>query len=492
MKARLPWYDYITINSYWFGLTVIAQTMTPLIVPILVQQFVGETSKGTYYGILRFGTLMIAVLAQSFMGYLSDRSTIRFGRRRPFILSGTLLSLILMAAIGFIAGLSGMNGYWLLLFLLILLAISSNASQAAQQGLINDLVPAEERGRFSGVKALLEIPLPILFVAFTVARLVSRGEILLGILASSTAVLVSMLIAMFVREKPRSASGSSRDWKPILRLARMTGLYAGVILVCGFLVRIAVTLIAGIESAAFFLIFTGAAGFLGMLAAVSVGVWVSIRAGLGDSAVNHSNFTWWIINRLAFLLGVNNLGSFAVYFLQGRLGFIREEAVSPAANLLTIVGIFILITAVPAGWLSDRYGPKRLVFIAGLLAAAGTLVTLSFPSMPVIYLGGSIIGAATGLFFSANWSLGTNLVPPDEAGHFLGIANLAGAGAGAIGAFIGGALADQVSILLPGQPGSGYILLFAIYGVMFMVSVFVLQFVGKASPSISSAALPGA
>ena len=64
------------------------------------------------------------------------------------------------------------------------------------------------------------------------------------------------------------------------------------------------------------------------------------------------------------------------------------------------------------------------------------------PSLPVIYLGGVIIGIATGLFFASNWALGTVLVPKEEAGRYLGISNLAGAGAGAVGAYIGGPIAD--------------------------------------------------
>jgi MFS family permease len=487
MKSWKSWSDYLTINSYWFGLTVIAQTITPLIAPLLVQEFAGETVKGTYYGILRFGTLMIAVLVQSFMGYISDQSTSAFGRRRPFILIGTLFSLAVLAGIAFTANLSGMKGYWVLFVLLIFLSIASNTGQAAQQGFLNDLIPVEKRGRYSGVKALFEIPIPILFIALTVARFVGKGEISLGLLIAGIGVFLSMVLSMFVSEKAQLPNYLKADWKPFFNLAVMTAIFALVILSSGFFVRKSINLISGIGSAPILLILTGLTGLAGMVLAVVVGVWGSIHAGLGQSGVKHSGFIWWVTSRLAFLLGVNNLGSFAVYFLQGRLGYIREEAVSPAANLLTVVGIFILITAFPSGWLSDRFGPRPLVYSAGILAAFGTLVILSYPSMTIIYIGGSLIGAATGLFYSANWALGTQLVPADEAGRFLGIANLAGAGAGAIGAFIGGAMADQVATIFPEQPGAGYVLLFAIYGIMFVVSVVTLQFIGRVPAVIAKA-----
>ena len=105
----------------------------------------------------------------------------------------------------------------------------------------------------------------------------------------------------------------------------------------------------------------------------------------------------------------------------------------------------------------------------------GVLIALLAPNMTVIYIGGCLIGIATGFFFTANWALGTRIVPQGEAGKYLGISNLAGAGAGAVGAYIGGPIADYVTVRLPGVPGAGYVLLFGIYGVMFLVSVLALR-----------------
>jgi MFS family permease len=78
-----------------------------------------------------------------------------------------------------------------------------------------------------------------------------------------------------------------------------------------------------------------------------------------------------------------------------------------------------------------------------------------------------ILGLATGLFMTANWALGTELVPAQEAGRYLGVSNLAGAGAGIVGASLGGPVADYLNSLIP---GSGYLVLFACYGVLFALS----------------------
>lgn len=77
MSASHPrWYDYLRYNLYWFALTTRGQTISPIIVPLLVQQFVGEATKGTYLGTIRLWALMVALLVQALMGMLSDRSTI--------------------------------------------------------------------------------------------------------------------------------------------------------------------------------------------------------------------------------------------------------------------------------------------------------------------------------------------------------------------------------------------------------------------------------
>jgi MFS family permease len=233
----------------------------------------------------------------------------------------------------------------------------------------------------------------------------------------------------------------------------------------------------------------GIVGALAIAIAVVLGVWASVRISIGgDNAKRYPSFTWWVVNRLAFLVGTTNLSGFAVYFLQARLGFPGETAAKPASQLMMVVGILILLCAFPSGWLADRVGRKRLVAASGIVAAIGALILILAPNMTVIYVGGCLIGAATGMFFTSNWALGTDIVPKEEAGKYLGISNLAGAGAGAVGGYIGGPIADYFTVHVPESPGIGYVLIFAIFGVMFLISTIVLagvreEWKGKSAPA---------
>ena len=465
---RLRWYDYITINIYWLGLTTVSQS-NGLIVPLLVQKFVGPEQQGTAFGSLRLYTLMVALLAQALMGMISDRSTLRWGRRRPFILVGTLLNMGCMIAIG------ASSGYWFLFGAVVFSQIASNIAHGAEQGLIPDLVPEDRRGRFSGVKSIMEL-LPVIIVALTIGQLIAAGQMWAGILVAAGILFLSMAITMLVREEPLRESPGPLDWRPFGRLVAMTLVFMVVILGLGEVVKGIGKLLDGVDSVTTLLVVMGAVGLLAMAAAVVVGVWASVRISIGgEGARRYPSFTWWVINRLAFLVGANNLAGFAVYFLQARLGLEGEAAAGPASRLMMVVGILILLCALPSGWLSDRIGRKRLVALSGITATVGALVLVLAPSMAVIYVGGCIIGAATGIFFTTNWALGTDVVPREEAGRYLGISNLAGAGAGAVGGYIGGPIADYFTIHVPQSPGLGYLLIFAIYAALFLLSALVLS-----------------
>jgi MFS family permease len=465
MNRAIRWYDYLTININWFALTTRSQVLVPLVIPLLVQQFVGEAQKGSYVGTLRLWTLMAAVLSQAFFGLLSDHTKTRWGRRKPFIFGGVVFELVVIIAIGFTAGMSGISGYWMLFFLLVLSMVGSNATQAGTQSLIPDLVPDEKKGLFSGIKAALELPIPLIFVSFVVARQISNENLWGALITLSVVLVVSMLISLFAPKRETIEELEPLNWNPFLRLFLMTAAFTALILGVGELVSIFV-----INSQSFLMV--GLVGIFGMAITVFLGVWASIRISLGEEVLQHPSFVWWVINRLGFLVASTNLAGFMVFFLQEKFPEMAgAKAAGPAAQIVMFVGIFILVTAVPSGWLADRFGKKMLLTVAGLLVAGGASIVIFSPSIMPMYAGASLVGAGVGLFYSASWALGAELVPQDQVGRFMGIQNIAGAGAGAIGAYIGGTIADEMS----------YVLLMSIYAMMALLSLLPLIGVKKAN-----------
>ena len=476
MNRDIRWYDYLTINIYYLGLTTLTQTMAPLLLPLLVQQFVGATQQGRYFGIVRLGGLMIAMLSQSVMGMLSDRSTFRWGKRRPFIVIGTLACILSLAGIGASAYLEGLKGYWLLFSMYLLQQISANTAQCAEQSLIPDLIPEEKHGIFSGIKALFEVPIPVVFVSLTVSPLIKDNHLwgALGIVMST--LFFTMFITLWAPENTPSKNTSTWDWQPLFRLLLTTGLFTIIILAMGEVIKITGWLIHNLSNPIVQVLIMGSIGFGAMSFAIIVGVKGCFYVSIGKPASQKTtSFIWWVINRLAFLTGVTNLAGFILYFLQTRLGYGEQSATEPASRMMMVIGIFVLISAIPAGWLTDKWGRKRIVALSGIIATLGTIITLFATHIGFVYVGGSAIGIATGVFYTANWALGTHLVPENEAGRYLGLSNLAGAGAGAVGAYIGGPIADFFTTYVPEIPGLGYVLIFAIYGMLFALSVGILK-----------------
>jgi MFS family permease len=226
------------------------------------------------------------------------------------------------------------------------------------------------------------------------------------------------------------------------------------------------------------LVAVGGAGGGAIVVSIIGGVWVSVWVGTGKQIHRYPSYTWWVVNRLLFMTGVVAVQSFALYFIQDVL-----HAKAPAqvtAQLMMAVGILTLISALISGRLATRFGRKPLLITAGLGAALGVGVLLLATNLTFVFVSGMLIGVSSGLFMSVSWALGTSLVPAKESGRFLGISNLAGAGAGAIGSGIGGPLADYFNQY---QAGLGYLVMFAILLLCFLLSALVLRRVKVPEPN---------
>ena len=464
-QQDLKWYDTLTINSIWFAISTRSNILTPLLLPLLVQRFMGDAAKGEAYGNLRLISLMIALLVQALAGMLSDRNTSKYGRRRPFILIAAILDVMTYIAIGVIAAtMSGQAGYTALFIMVVLSMATTNFMHGPAQGLIPDLVPANKRGLYSGIKAMFEVPLPLIFVSFVVSKMIANGNYWGAIIALVVVYFICVGLTMFVKEQPLREQPKPFDKSSILRLVLMTGAFTVVILAMGAIVRWVLPQLVENQTTTKSLLILGV-GLVTMLIAVAIGVLLSLRISLGNEAKNHRSFSWWVISRLSFLVGATSLSSFALYFLQERFPEMTGDlAAKPTSTLMLMVGVALLISSLPAGFLTDKFGTKPLLVASGILAALGTVVVILAPNMNIILVGGFVIGLGIGIFYSANWALGTSLVPKDEAGRYLGLSNLAGAGAGAIGAYIGGVIGDSAS----------YSLLMVVYALMFTFSILAL------------------
>lgn len=505
MKHKLRWFDYLTINVLYFGGSTATGLITPVLLPYLVAAFVPPDRKNTYLAIIRVSSLALAMMVQPMAGLLSDRSTHPWGRRRPFIAAGSCLALVFLVVIGaspqFIE--TPLNqvispifrvptAYLVLLVGIVLWQGVANVAQAAQQGFIPDLVPELQRGTASGVKALMELSavVPVTLIA----PLVDQGRIWTTIALICGAVVIPFLITAFgIREERLSAEPAGRVRGHLVRYVGLTGVFLGVtLLASGGLRVLGRALVSGHRDTGMGVAWgrltaVGLAGLGAMIVAVVFGVYGGAMVGLGratrSEATHRTSFTWWVIYRLAFLVAAGSIQQFTLYYMSDVHGV--PDPAATTARLAATMGGFLLVSALASGVLSDRIGRIPLLALASGLSAAAAVVLILAQSLALVFATGCVFGLAVGTFMSAHWALGTDLAPRGEGGRYMGIANLAGAGAGIVGTGIGGPLADLVNTL---QPGLGYLVIFAIDAGLFCVSILALARIN--APALADA-LPG-
>jgi Na+/melibiose symporter-like transporter len=344
---------------------------------------------------------MIAVFVQPLAGALSDRFGSPLGRRRPFILVGTLLALLFLPGIG----LSGSFPFLLLGY--CLLQVATNIAQGPFQAFIPDMVPQGRRGVASGAKGLAEVLGGVAFlrlVAYFMDNYTSSGSeiwLWLAIGFPGLILLAGMIATMLtVKEQPTSSSGQPSAVKAL------AGAYK-----------------------------------------------IDVKG--------HPDFVWFLASRLFMLMAMVVLQTFALYFVRDVIRHPNPAGVT--ADLLITVGVFLLLAVYPAGHLSDRFGRKPIILFSGFIGIVGILVLLFTRSYPGTLVCGGLLGISSGAFLSTNWALATDLVPAGEEARYLGLTNIATAGAGALARLIG----PVIDIFNARQSGLGY-------SVMLLICVFYL------------------
>lgn len=210
---------------------------------------------------------------------------------------------------------------------------------------------------------------------------------------------------------------------------------------------------------------------------------------LGQFRINfreNSSYWWLIGERALFILGVYGVQAFAQYYLQDVLRV--PDPPKQTGDLLAVLTISLILLVLIGGWLTDRYGAKRILSIGTFIASGGMTLMLFATDIRGLMIFGSILGAGIGLFLTSNWALANSLAPEAEAGKYLGLTNLATAGSGAL-ARLEGPVLDWLNVAQPGA-WIGYKSLFIFGALCIFSSVFLLQKISENPYEKNSIAYP--
>lgn len=287
---------------------------------------------------------------------------------------------------------------------LLLLQLASNTVQGPWQALIPDQVPGAQRGRAAGLKTTFDI------LAFIVGR--QAG---------------GMLIA-----QERLAAAAS-------------------VAATAFAGALVITLITSSEG----------------LRSVPASGPRDLREAFSVPWRNRPNFSLWFLNRLLFWGSLTAINTFILFYLVDAISMSEPAAQRLVGDVAAVIGVAVLFTALPVGWLSDRVGRRGLVAGSGLLAAGGTVLLLALRSPLGVTLAAGVLGLGTGVYLSGSWALVTDLVPAGQAARYMGIANIASAGGSAIARALGAGIVDPFNRALDSQ-FAGYAVLYGLAAASFV------------------------
>jgi MFS family permease len=422
------------LSIYWVAIGWLWNALGAQVLPPIITRMVGQAHQGTALSVLEgFGTL-VAVVWQPVVGAISDRTRLRWGRRRPYITGGALgssLFLVIMAFVG---------AYFWLLVVYFLLQVASNTAQAPYQGLGPEAIPEKDFGRFGAFYGIGNLVGTL--IGFVVTGIFTAGgHYALALFAMAAMLVVSMALTVTLvpdRGRPDRSLGMSLGEITIGTFRISPRRHGSFLWLMGSRLLILMGVV-GLETYAQFF-------FKDVF-----------YPGSGTALTNHAN--------------------------------------GATTDLLAIIVVMAIGVCYPAGRLSDRWGRKPMVIVCAVLGALGALglvfshyallpgaMTAPVASLLSIPRGlaqvlwfGVPIGIGIGSFLAVDWAFMVDLIPPAEFGRFLGFSNIATAGSGIIARFIAGPVLDHFNAggHILGELG-GYPVVFGMFVVYFVVGIFLV------------------
>ncbi|GLV48214.1 MFS transporter [Thermus sp. LT1-2-5] len=138
---------FLRLSAYWFATSFKWFLVLLVLLPAKVAELSPPEEKASRLGLLFALGAVMAILGPPLMGYLSDR----LGRRRPFLLWGSLLTALALLL------LVHAPSYSALLLAYLLLQLSDDLATGPYSALIPDLVAKGERGLASGYMGALQV-----------------------------------------------------------------------------------------------------------------------------------------------------------------------------------------------------------------------------------------------------------------------------------------------------------------------------------------------
>jgi MFS family permease len=146
--------------------------------------------------------------------------------------------------------------------------------------------------------------------------------------------------------------------------------------------------------------------------------------------LRHPDFAWAWITRLLVNIGNHMVTLYLLFFLADAVDLKETTGLEPAFGVLVLTGlyaVFVIITSVVGGRLSDRIGKRKpLVIASSVIIALASLILAFAPTWAGGIVGASVLGIGFGAYLAVDFALITQVLPnAAERGKDLGVINIA-------------------------------------------------------------------
>lgn len=383
---------YLTLSVYWLALSFLWSGMITFTIQGLVAKIAPGNKDLVLGWTLALGAL-VSTLVCLVVGTLSDRSRRRLGRRRPYLIAGTLLTVPALLALPFVPTVPGSRSLILLILVFCLIQFWTNVATAPYQALVPDMVPKERQGIASGYLGFGSL-VGQLAGFLTYFLLAKQGDgLLLTMIVVSGVLLAAMgLTVLRLREAPPVVDSD----------------------------------------------------------APPPGVIPTLRASFAVNPREYPDFFRLIASRFVINMGFYTVTQFLAYYAEDTLhapkGFVMVVLI-----LATASG---LIGTLPAGYLSDRISKKRVVYVSMAITGLAALIFLLTNSTTIALVAAFFFGTGFGAFTAVDWALATNLLPEHDEAKYMGVWHVAFTVPQVIAPLVGGIVATLFAHV--GPPGFRY------------------------------------
>jgi MFS family permease len=145
-------------------------------------------------------------------------------------------------------------------------------------------------------------------------------------------------------------------------------------------------------------------------------------------------------------------------------------------NFIIILSLASLVSTLAVGWLSDRFGRKRMVYFSGGLMACVGLMFIITQSLPLVFIAGAAFGLGYGAYLSVDWALVADVLPSRRNyARDMGVWNISLSLPQVIAPVLGGPLLD--TFRNGGHPVLGFQLLFAMCILYCLSGTFTVRYI---------------